>query len=272
MKRALPRPRKSLGQHFLHDPNIVRKILDAARIDPNETVLEIGPGRGALTAGLSDRAGRVIALELDAQLARHLRTQFADRPNVELITADALHFPFDQIPAPFKVVANLPYNVATPILFRLLEVRARIDKLIVMVQRELAERMVAQPGGHDWGPLGVALQYFTTATILFRVAPGGFTPPPRVDSAVVRLVPRPNPPVAVHDQKQFFSVVRGAFTHRRKTLRNALRDAGFPPPAIDAALAAAGIDPKRRPETVMLEEFARLADGLHAHGAMRQSG
>lgn len=259
---APSRPRKSLGQHFLHDTNIVRKILDAAEIAPGETVVEVGPGRGALTCGLADRAGRVVALEIDRQLAERLRERLADRSHVTVVTADAVDYEFGGVAPRFKVVANLPYNAATPIIFRLLDFGTQVISLVVMVQREVAERMIAPPGGRDYGALSIGIGYQTEAKILFRVAPGCFTPRPKVESAVVRLVPRSQPPFSIRDETFFIRVVRDLFSHRRKTIRNALRDAGHTVESVTSALKTTGIDPGLRPQQLSAAEIGRLADGL----------
>lgn len=254
-------PKKSLGQHFLTDPNVLRKIVDAARLAPADTVFEIGPGRGDLTKRLARTAGAVFAVEFDRRLIPLLKSSLERIENVHLVRADALTFPLHRLPAGTAVVANLPYNVATPILMRLVEERARFSRLVLMFQKEVADRITASPGTKDYGSLTLAVRYAMDAEILFKILPGAFSPPPKVDSAVVRLVPLPAPRVAVRNEPFLFSVIRAAFGQRRKTLRNALRSiAGMD--SLSAAEKNAVIDLGRRGETLSLDEFARLADFL----------
>jgi 16S rRNA (adenine1518-N6/adenine1519-N6)-dimethyltransferase len=257
-----------LGQHFLHDPNIVRKIIRLASIKPDETVLEIGPGRGILTQALSEAVpqGQVIAIELDPELHRLLAANLRDSPNVRLIREDALTYSFESLPGPLKVVANLPYYIATPLLFRLLEVRNKITEMILMLQREVAERITAAEGSKTYSPLSVAVQFYAQPHLAFIVPKGCFSPRPKVDSAVIRLVIRPVPKVKVIDEAFFHRVVQGSFAHRRKMLKNSLKDYGFKKEVIEKAHslwdASGGLDLNRRAETLTLEEFARLSDIL----------
>lgn len=262
MNPVPPPPRKRLGQHFLIDRNIIRKIVALADLRPGETVLEIGPGRGILTRAICERAKAVIAVELDPKLADFLGRELADCSNLDLRVGDALEFPYDTLPHGTVVVANLPYNVSTPLLFRLLDARARIDRMILMLQTEVARRLVAQPGANDYGILSVLTQYRTRAVLTFQVAPSCFRPRPAVGSAVVSLMVRAQPVMPVRDQALFVRTVRAAFAHRRKTLANSLRDEGLLPDRIARALARAGIESSRRAETLALEEFAALADAL----------
>ena len=255
-------PRRSLGQHFLIDKNIVHKIVRLAELQPGETVLEIGPGRGILTDALLDSSGLVVAVELDAALCAHLRATLGRRSNFRLVEGDALTFDYAQVPSPFLVVANLPYYVSTPLLFRLLEDRRRIDRLVLMLQEEVVARLAAAPGGRDYGALSIAAQFYCEVRQAFRVPPTCFRPKPQVGSAVVVLTPLPKPRVSVADEAFFFRVVRAGFAHRRKALPNSLRDEGFEGAPTAAALEQAGIDPRRRAETLSIEEFAALADGL----------
>ncbi|MBI3610300.1 MAG: ribosomal RNA small subunit methyltransferase A [Nitrospirae bacterium] len=257
--------RKALGQHFLHDQNIVRKIMAVAEIQPNETVVEIGPGRGILTRALNETGSKTFAIELDRRLHENLEKEFADPPNIRLIQADALTYPFEDLPAPFAVVANLPYSISTPLLFRFLELRSRISRMVLMLQLEVARRIVAREGGKEYGLLSVGVQFYAEPRLEFVVPRGCFRPPPRVDSAVISLRIRATPKVAVKDETFFFRVVRAGFAHRRKSLRNALKDGGFPNDAVEKALGAASItsgNPQRRAETLSIEDFARLADKL----------
>lgn len=254
-------PKKSLGQHFLTDPNILRKIVDAARLSSADTVLEIGPGRGDLTQHLARAAGCVFAVEFDRRLLPSLQSDLGDLGNVHLVRGDALTFPLHRLPFGSAAVANLPYNVATAILMRLVEERARFSRLVLMFQKEVADRITASPGTKDYGSLTLAVRYVMDAEILFKIPPGAFSPPPKVDSAVVRLVPLPAPRVKVRDERFLFSVIRAAFGQRRKTLRNALRSIADAE-ALSAAGKDADIDLARRGETLSLDEFARLADFL----------
>jgi len=255
-------PRRSLGQHFLIDKNIVHKIVRLAELQPGETVLEIGPGRGILTEALLDSSGLVVAVELDAALCAHLRATLGRRSNFRLVEGDALTFDYAQVPSPFLVVANLPYYVSTPLLFRLLEDRRRIDRLVLMLQEEVVARLAAAPGGKDYGALSIAAQFYCEVRQAFRVPPTCFRPKPQVGSAVVVLTPLPKPRVSVADEAFFFRIVRAGFAHRRKALPNSLRDEGFEGAPTAAALEQAGIDPRRRAETLSIEEFAALTDAL----------
>jgi 16S rRNA (adenine1518-N6/adenine1519-N6)-dimethyltransferase len=255
-------PRRSLGQHFLIDKNIVHKIVRLAELQPGETVLEIGPGRGILTEALLDSSGLVVAVELDAALCAHLRATLGRRSNFRLVEGDALTFDYAQVPSPFLVVANLPYYVSTPLLFRLLEDRRRIDRLVLMLQEEVVARLAAAPGGRDYGALSIAAQFYCEVRQAFRVPPTCFRPKPQVGSAVVVLTPLRKPRVSVADEAFFFRIVRAGFAHRRKALPNSLRDEGFEGAPTAAALEQASIDPRRRAETLSIEEFAALTDAL----------
>jgi len=262
MKRS---KRKALGQHFIHDQNIVRKIISLADIQPNETAVEIGPGRGILTRALCETGSKTFAIELDHRLYEILKKEFADVSNVRIIQADALTYPFDGLPTPFVIVANLPYSISTPLLFRLLELRSRVTRMVLMLQLEVARRITASPGTKDYSPLSIGAQFYAEPRLEFLVPRGCFQPKPRVDSAVLSLRIRPSPKVIVKEEAFFFRVVRAGFAHRRKSLRNSLKDAGFPNDAVEEALDAASItseEPQRRAETLSIEAFARLADKL----------
>jgi len=269
-------PKKRFGQHFLHDRGIVQRILDAFAPQPGETLVEIGPGPGALTRPLLERGAPLHVVELDRDLAAQLRTEFApDRLLVH--EADALKFdfcalaPHTDVPVPratgsqerpppggkLRLIGNLPYNISTPLLFRLLEQERCIHDMLFMLQKEVVDRMAAPPGGKDYGRLSVMIQWRLRVEKLFDVRPGAFTPPPKVDSSVVRLVPHTRPPIQVHDADAFARVVQAAFAQRRKTLRNNLKGL-----LAAGALEALGIDPQRRAETLTLAEFAALANAL----------
>ena len=258
------RPLKRLGQHFLIDPNIVRKIVACAAIRPDEAVFEIGPGRGILTRALCAVAESVIAVELDPHLAAYLKETLADCPNLALRYGDALDFPFHTLPDKTVVVANLPYYASTPLLFKLFEAHDRIDRMVLMLQTEVAKRLAAEPCTVDYGILSVLAQYRTEPKLVFRVSAGCFRPQPDVESAVVRLAVRQSPAVHVDDEVLFTRIVRAAFAHRRKTLLNSLRDEQFSQPRLTRAFADTGIAPSRRAETLTLSEFAALSAAMRS--------
>lgn len=270
MAPPFPHPKKRLGQHFLLDPNIVRKIVALANLRREETVLEIGPGRGILTRALCAVAGHVIAVEVDADLAGALAGSLAGTANLEIRIADAVQFPYETLPHGTVVVANLPYYISTPLLFALLEGHARLDRLVLMMQTEVARRLVARPGSRDYGVLTVLTQFRADPRLAFRVPRTCFRPQPEVESAVVQLHLRRTPAVQVADEAAFRATVRAAFAHRRKTLANSLRDEGYASDRIARALARGGLAGSRRAETLSLQEFASLANALHvqegAHG------
>jgi 16S rRNA (adenine1518-N6/adenine1519-N6)-dimethyltransferase len=255
-------PRKRLGQHFLVSPAALQSILQAAELDRTDTVLEIGAGVGTLTAALAQRAGRVVAVEVDPAVLPALRAVVAPYPHVRVVQADAMAADLAALlPAEGerKVVANLPYRIASPLAVKLLDPSLRIRRLVLTVQREVAERMAARPGDRDYGLLSVLVQSRAAVTVVRRLPPGAFYPPPEVESAVVRLDPHHRPPWQQEDER-FVQVVRAAFAQRRKTLRNALAAAlDLTPAEAAAACARAGIAPGRRGETLTLQEFAALA-------------
>ena len=252
------RPRKSWGQHFLTDPQIQRKILDAAQIVPGETVVEIGPGRGLLTHGLLARGARVSAIEIDPILAAAFHPP---PPGLQVIRADAMRYPFETIEGRYKIVANLPYNISTPLLFRLLDVRASIPLMVLMLQKEVAARLLAT-GGADYGALSVLVQCWADVEKVCAVSPGCFRPRPNVDSTVIRIVPQSVPRIGMADPSHFARVVKAAFAHRRKRLSNSLIDAGFKKEDVAAAATRLCWNPTRRAEVLSLSEFAQLADAL----------
>jgi 16S rRNA (adenine1518-N6/adenine1519-N6)-dimethyltransferase len=255
-------PRKRFSQHFLFDPSILRRMIDAAQVTSEDTVLEIGPGPGRLTRLLAESAGRVIAVEIDRDLHAKLKAELSGFPNLELVSGDILRYPLESITGPFKVVANVPYHISTPIIFRLLEHREHLVSMTLTLQREVAQRIAARPGGKDYGILSLMVQYHGRAVIKFPIPRGAFRPVPRVDSACLHVDILPEPAVAVRDPALFSRVVRTAFSTRRKTMLNALKQAF---PDAETALNAAGVDPSRRPETLGMEEFGRIADCLAVH-------
>ncbi len=243
MPSSSHRPRKRFGQHFLHDPRVLARIVDAVAPAAGDHLVEIGPGEGALTAPLLERAGKLEAIEVDRDLAADLAARF---PPFKLTVhcADALDFDFARLPAGLRLVGNLPYNISTPLLFHLARYATRVRDMHFMLQLEVVERMVAAPSTPDYGRLSVALQARFAMEKLFTVAKGAFRPPPKVESAVVRLLPLATP---LHVDED---LLRKAFSARRKQLRNAL-------PGVD--FAAAGIDPQLRPENLSPQDFARIS-------------
>ena len=255
---------KRLGQNFLIDANVVRGIVEAAGVVPGDRVLEIGPGIGTLTQGLAEAGAVVTAVELDKKLPAVLAETLAGYEQVRIVPGDILKIDIRELMGeePFKVVANLPYYITTPILMALLEQRLPVTSIVTMVQREVAERMTASPGGKDYGSLTVAVQYYTEPMIVLDVPPRSFLPAPEVDSVVIACRVRTQPAVAVKDEKLFFRLVRAAFGQRRKTLANALKTMGLDRERLAQAMEAASIDAGRRGETLSLTEFACLADQL----------
>jgi len=266
LKELNVRPRKSLGQHFVQDPNILRKIVEEAGLEAEDIVVEIGAGLGSLTAPLAQRAKKVYALEIDPRLAKTLREHFSGIARVEIVEVDALKFDFAPIfekwRRKIKIVANLPYEISSPMIFGLLKGREYFSLFILMLQMEVARRIVASPGTKDYGPLSLWTQLYSRASIAFSVGPKAFLPPPKVESAVVKFDILPTPSVEVEDEKTLQEVIRSAFTYRRKTLSRALQSGNFPdlPAAkIQGAMRAAGIPPLARGETLSLEQFGKLA-------------
>ncbi|OGW38676.1 MAG: hypothetical protein A2Y97_12200 [Nitrospirae bacterium RBG_13_39_12] len=279
-----------LGQNFLYDPSILKKIVEAAQLNTEDLVVEIGPGHGSLTKMLAEEARKVIAIELDEELFRNLAKELAGYENVELICKDALKYPYEQL-SKFKAVANIPYYITTPLIFRLLEigrtqpvdtqrakeiipprpplanmesvdykVKKNLESMTLTVQKEVAERIAAGPGGKDYGVLSIMVQYYAKPGLEFIIPKGAFRPVPKVDSAVVHFKVLERPSVNVDNEKFFFSLVKTAFSQRRKFLSNSLKSFSGD---VKEWLTNAGIDPKRRPETLSIEEFAMLANSHH---------
>ncbi len=255
---------RRLGQNFLISPGVVRAVVEAAEIGKDDRVLEIGPGIGTLTQGLLEAGAEVTAVELDKKMPAVLAETLRGYEHLNIVQGDILK---TDIPAlmgdkPFKVAANLPYYITTPILLKLLEQKLPITRIVTMVQKEVAERMTASPGGKDYGALSVAVQYHTEPEIVLDVPPSCFFPAPEVDSAVVACTIRKTPAVTMEDEALFFRVVKAAFGQRRKTLSNALKPLGFPKEKIESALLGAKVDAARRGETLSLAEFATVANYL----------
>ena len=285
------KPKKSLGQNFLVDRRVISRILDAASVAPDDLIVEIGPGTGALTESLVKRAGYVLAIEADPRLVLDLQQRVATE-NLRILEADALALDWgsilddaveawrhalavgraevtsgaEQRPEPrLRIIANLPYYISTPIIQRLIAQHDRLFDMTLMLQDEVVDRIVSGPGGRQYGYLSVLVQYYCEVEKLFEVAPSAFRPAPKVQSAVIRLTLRRRMPVAVADEFKFFALVRSAFAHRRKTILNNLRTAEASlklTVSPETALTRAGIDPRRRPETLSLDDFARLNAAL----------
>ena len=250
------RPRKRFGQHFLTDPGVIDAIVTAINPQPGDTVVEIGPGQGAITGALARKAGKLHCVELDRDLAASLRRHFGERDNVVVHEADALKFDFCSLGDTLRIVGNLPYNISTPLLFHLIDCRDCVADMHFMLQKEVVERMTAGPGSKTYGRLGIMLGCHLEVEALFDVGPECFDPPPAVMSAVVRLAPlgsdrRP----AIDDEQLLRRLVATAFSQRRKTLRNALRTM-----LDESELGSLGIDPGGRPETLAIADYVALAN------------
>jgi len=254
------RPRTSLGQHFLVDPNTIRKIVRVARVEPGELILEIGAGVGALTVGLASAGASVIAIEQDRLLGPALSEVVGGLEGVEVAWGDAMTLDYDRILAgrAARVVSNLPYQIATPLILALLVEHQSISELVVMVQQEAGERLIAAPGSPAYGAVSAKVAYLAAAGVEFKVSRSVFLPEPDVESVVVRLTRRSSPPVA-GDRARIFAVIDAGFATRRKTIRNALAGAGVEIPVVESALQAAGVDGSLRAERLGLEEFAAIA-------------
>jgi 16S rRNA (adenine1518-N6/adenine1519-N6)-dimethyltransferase len=258
-------PRKRWGQHFLVDRNILNKVVHAAKLEKGDVILEIGPGMGEMTLALARQVNKVIAVEIDRELVKILREKTADFPNIIVIEGDILKISFEELyrqgHQQLKVVANLPYQISTPLLFGFIESRDLFSTLTLMLQREVAERMIASPGGKDYGPLSIFTQSVSDLSIQFYIKPSAFFPPPKVESAVIHMVWKERPLVRGEEEGWFKKVVKGCFGYRRKRLINALRHADLLlPEDLEKRIEKIGIDSQRRPETLTIQEFARLAD------------
>lgn len=254
------RPRKRFGQNFLQDSNIIDQIVGAISPQFTDTMVEIGPGMGAITEHLVDQVQQLAVVELDRDLIPNLRISFATRKNFHIYEGDALKFNYGQLPQELhceqiRVVGNLPYNISTPLLFHLLSFSDMVKDMHFMLQKEVVERMAAAVGDSAYGRLGIMIQYHCKVEPLFTVPPQAFNPPPKVESAIVRLVPHQTKPVTTQSPKQLNKIVTAAFNQRRKTVRNALK--AF---ADDALLSQAEIDPNQRPEQISLAQYATLTD------------
>jgi 16S rRNA (adenine1518-N6/adenine1519-N6)-dimethyltransferase len=260
-------PRKRLGQHFLVDRNILDKVIRTAQVGEEDVVLEVGPGLGEMTLALAHRAKRVIAVEIDPRLVAILEKKMEDYPNVEVVRSDILRLDFNHFfkkeGERIKVVANLPYQISTPLIFHFIELREFFSTLTLMLQKEVAERMVAPPGRKEYGPLSIFIQMFSDISIPFFIKPSAFFPPPKVESAVVHMAWKEKPLIGKNDEAWFKKVVKACFGYRRKTLINALKHSELTlPESLKLEMEEIGIDPRRRPETLTIQEFISLAKVL----------
>lgn len=257
---------KKFGQNFLIDKSVVEKIVAAAELSDADNVLEIGPGIGTLTQGLAESGAKVTAVELDKNLLPVLETTLASYSNVKILQGDILDCDIAKIMENqrFKCCANLPYYITTPIIFRFLQQNLNWERLVFMVQKEVAERIVAKPGGKDYGELSVAMQFYTKPEIAFFVSPSSFLPSPQVESAVLVCRRLQTPPVEIKDKDLFFKIVKAAFSVRRKMLNNSLKNMGMTTEEVKTWLLRAEIDGQRRAETLTLEEFAKLEKSFSA--------
>ncbi|RJQ21070.1 MAG: ribosomal RNA small subunit methyltransferase A [Nitrospiraceae bacterium] len=250
--------KRPFGQHFLFDPNILKKIIKCGGVTREDTVVEIGPGLGTLTKFLALSAKKVIAIEIDKRLVEKLREIVSMHDNIEIIQADAMKFPFDSIEGKFRVVANIPYYITTPLLFRLLEFREKIQSMTLLMQKEVAKRITAPHGSKEYGVLSISVQMQTKPELIFPVSRKAFLPPPDVDSAVVHFEVCPSLSFKVANYAFFFRVVRTAFSQKRKTIANSLKIFK----GVKDALAETGIDPGLRPEKLSISDYIRLAEAL----------
>jgi len=259
------RPRKRFGQNFLRDQHVLDRIVKAAELQEGDRILEIGPGAGALTTRLLETGLPVLAVEIDKDLAATLQER-TDK-NLDIVIGDVLRLDWADLlrKPPYKLIANLPYNISSQVLFRVLEHRQSFQRLVLMFQKEVGERMLAEENSREYGILSVLMQTWFQIDRVVKVPPQAFTPPPKVDSVVLCLEPLTKPRIDLRDEERFRQLVRGAFAQRRKTLRNSLLGSGWQPEQIDPAFVQADIDPRRRGETLTLAEFGRLANILETN-------
>jgi 16S rRNA (adenine1518-N6/adenine1519-N6)-dimethyltransferase len=264
------RAKRSLGQNFLVDGNVQRRIVDSLQPSLLDEVMEIGPGQGALTQHLAGRVGRLILVELDHQLAARLQEKYADTPGVEIIHDDVLRVPLERVstdPRRLKVIGNIPYNITTPILFGLLERRPRPREIVVMIQREVADRILAPAGGKTYGALAVGIRSVANVERVLNVSREAFRPVPDVMSSVIRIIPLDPPPLSEEDERALRGLTRAAFGQRRKQFQRILRDAySLSPEEVEALVAETGMDLQRRPEQFEPPAFIALARALRAAG------
>lgn len=267
LKKEKFRFKKQFGQNFISDDHLLAKIVEAAEITPEDVVIEIGPGAATLTAALAEKAAQVIAIEIDKDLFPIIERRMAGYANFELVAGDAMKVDFDALAAKYgakryKVVANLPYYITTPIVMRFLEEGFRVSELVIMVQQEVADRFLANPGTKAYGAITAAINYYGSVSRAFNVPRTMFTPRPEVDSSIVKIKCYENKPFEADDEKLLRRVIKAAFGQRRKTLNNALKALNLPKDELDKALQRAGIDAARRGETLSVEEFVCLSNAI----------
>ena len=259
-------PKKSLSQNFLINDNAAKRIVDSLNLRGSEAVIEIGPGKGALTKYLLEKSKRVVGVEIDRNLCEFLKKRFPSAQNLEIIHQDFLKIDFKRVILPhrkIKIIGNLPYQITSPVLALLLENRKRIKMAILMVQKEVAQRICGKPGTKSWSPLSIGIQLYSDPKILFKLKPSSFRPSPKVESAVIRLAFFRNPRVKIEDEKFFFVVVKAAFSQRRKMILNSVSSSlGWRKEMVLKALKRSNIDPTKRAEDLTLEELSSLALNL----------
>lgn len=253
-----------LGQHFLVSQDIVERILKLGKIGSTDFIVEIGPGKGALTEGIVQQVNHFAAIELDRNLAEKLKKKYCKKTGFQIFTEDAAKLDYSLLRGPFKVISNLPYGAAVPILARLLQFKKMVPLMVLMFQLEVAQRITAKPGGKSYNPLSILAQYHAAATLEFSLSKNDFSPRPKVDSAVVKLVPYPAPPIPADNEAFFFSLIKMSFAQRRKKIINNLKPLPLDLRQIESACKASGIDPAARAETVTIEGFVRLSNSLHS--------
>jgi len=256
-KAGSHKPRKRFGQNFLHDQNVIQNIIYAVAPQDDQILVEIGPGQGAITRLLLEHCKQLHVIEIDRDLVQHLKSQFPASEKLLIHNIDVLDFDFNTLAKDqrLRLIGNLPYNISTPLLFHIFNSTDRIDDMHFMLQKEVVDRMAAEPGSKRYGRLSIMTQYHCAVEPLFNVAPGSFNPPPKVQSSIVRLIPHTQKPVTVSDYKLFAQIVNQAFSLRRKTLRNALKTI-----INEQGLIDCDVDPTKRPETISLKAFARISD------------
>jgi 16S rRNA (adenine1518-N6/adenine1519-N6)-dimethyltransferase len=266
------RPRKRFGQNFLHDQHVLDRIIVAADFQEDDRILEVGPGPGALTERLLATGLPVLVVEIDRDLGTALQAR--EEKNLEVKIGDVLRLDWSDLltDPPYKLIANLPYNISSQILFKALDHREAFRRLVLMFQKEVGDRLVAEEGTRTYGILSVLIQTWFKIEKVVKVPPGAFHPPPKVDSVVLRLEPLPEPRIVLHDEELYRRLVKGAFAQRRKTLRNSLRGSGWSVEQIDQAFSEADIDPGRRGETLTIEEFGALANVLSSYIGRMKDG
>ncbi len=252
--------KRPFGQNFLFDKNILNKIVSCSGVTKKDTVIEIGPGLGTLTRLLAQKSKKVIAIEFDKKLISQLTKNVSDLKNVEIVNMDALRFPYENIRGKFSVVANIPYNITTPLLFKLLEYKAKLHSMTLLMQKEVAQRIVAKSGSKEYGVLSLTTQLYTKPSLKFIVSKKSFSPPPKIDSAVVHFRVSAKPSFPVKDPALFLNLVKTAFGQRRKTIKNSLKSFN----GLTESLDMTSIDPSSRPEELSMQDFIRLTDAIYA--------